>query len=251
MRHATLISLLVLSVASGFLGCHRQPAARNRHLVFLIDVSASIDKQAQEQAFDAVLKTIREANRGDAISIIPITGDAETQAQGRILRLRVPESRSAYDQDLSTFADQTNRSLNALKGAVLSAPGLRTDILGTIHLGQQEFLMDGVSADRVLIILSDFIQDDDTLNFETDPLLKSSATAMVLVARIGNQIIPNHLPCRVFLGLLRSNDLARLDRDRRHAIQDFWVRYFLARGVQPTFARDGPGLMRDFVSSSK
>src|SRR5258706_6751948 len=114
MRHATLISFLVLSVASGFLGCHRQPDTRNRHLVFLIDVSASIDKQAQQQAFEAVLKTIREANRGDAISVIPITGDAETQAQGSILRLRVPENRSAYDQDLQNFADQTARSLEAL-----------------------------------------------------------------------------------------------------------------------------------------
>jgi hypothetical protein len=47
----------------------------------------------------------------------------------------------------------------------------------------------------------------------------------------------------VHLGLLRSNEYARLAKDRRTALRVFWMTYFNALGSKPQFITDGTGLL--------
>jgi hypothetical protein len=47
----------------------------------------------------------------------------------------------------------------------------------------------------------------------------------------------------VYLGLLRSREFAEMGRERRDAIQGFWIRYFQSVGGQPKFTADGPGFL--------
>jgi hypothetical protein len=246
IRYALLSCILV----AGLSGCIlRQNEPRHSHTVFLIDVSASIDKAAEEAAFDAVIQAVKSLHRGDSVSVIPITGDAETEAQGRIMRFRVPTVREAYDQDLKRFAESVRASLTQAKAAAVASPGAKTDILGSIDLAFQEFAVDPANAEQSLIVLSDFIQDDSTMNFNKDPALADSGKSKLLAERLLHE---KQLPrlSRVFLGTLRSSDLMRLDRKRRKAIEAFWMRYCSALSAAPVFAVDGPALMGEFMGTN-
>jgi hypothetical protein len=245
MRFATVLllgSTLLLAACSG--------APPVRHLVILIDVSGSIEKAAERDAYQAIADGVKLCKRGDSFSMIPITSDAETQTQGHILRFKAPAVREAYDQDLKRFADTVRRSLEESKAAAVTTPGARTDILGTIRLAQEEFGLDAPGTERVLVVLSDFVQDDAGLNFKTERLLATPASTNTLAIRLGKGLeFP--VTMRVFLGSLRSTDLAGLDRERRRAIQEFWMQYFISRGVQPIFATDGPGLLSEFLLTTQ
>ena len=236
-----------LPIIAGPSGCFREPQIHT-HLIVLPDVSASIERAAEQEMFQAITDAIMHLRRGDTVSVIPITGDAGTQVQGRILRFQLPTVREAYDQDRKRFADTVRRSLEGAKAAVMASPGGLTDILGTIRVAEEEFALDPPGTEHNLIILSDFIQDDQDMNFMNAPMLVSVACAKVLADRIsrGERLPPL---TRVFLGSLRSTDLWKVDRERRDAIKAFWRQYFTAIGCKPLFAVDGPALMREFLSS--
>src|SRR5207244_3023513 len=134
----SLILILTLATAT----CERK-AAPLRQIISLIDVSASIEPQAQQSAFHAIENIISTLRRGESLVVIPITGDAGNESQGRILRIEVPKRREAYDQDLRSAASDLRHSLEETKAAAMHDPGARTDILGALRLAAQEMQLAG------------------------------------------------------------------------------------------------------------
>jgi hypothetical protein len=242
-----IAALLFVALVVGLSGCSREPDPPHHHLVILIDVSASIDPSAEEEAFRAIEDAVSRLPRGDAVTIVPITGDADTQVEGRALRFHAPTVREAYDQDRKRFSTLVHRSLGDAKGAALAHPGAMTDILGTVQVASEEFAFDPPGTEHNLVVLSDFIHQDQSMNFTNTPMLVNITCAKVLADRLsqGTRLSLT----RVFLGSLRSTDLWKLDRERREAIKEFWHQYFAATGCEPIFAVDGPALMREFLSS--
>src|ERR1035437_9088057 len=143
-RRYVAITLLFLLT-----GCsHRIPQTT----VEIIDTSLSITPRAERAALDAVSNQISRMGRGDRLILIPITGDAQNDAGGRILRLVAPTEREAYDNDLRRFqADAKKRYAAWL--ASLDPHQMRTDILGTLDVARQEFAAVPKDAERRLIIL--------------------------------------------------------------------------------------------------
>jgi len=150
--------LIAFVLAVALLGCgKREP----RHIVIMPDVSGSIDRESLEQAFKAVDELASRLQRGDRLTIIPILGDAEAEASGRILRFEVPANRQAYDTDLRNFRSKLDYSLKTMEANAIAHPGAKTDILGSITLAEQEFEAADSKSYKVLLILSDFIEEDD------------------------------------------------------------------------------------------
>jgi hypothetical protein len=214
----------------------------------VIDVSQSIERSAEAEAFQAVEDAVANLSRGDSVAVIPITGDAGVQLQGRILRFRVPTVREAYDQDRKKFARATRLALETSKTDAIRNPGDMTDILGTLRVAGEEFALDPPATERYLVVLSDFIQEDQTNNFTTGPMLANAPCAISLAHRLSEGERFPQLT-RVFLGSLRSTTLSQLSRDRRDAIGAFWREYFGAAGCQPLSVVDGPGVLVDFLRS--
>src|SRR5262249_38068983 len=132
----------------------------------LPDVSGSIDRQALHQAFQAIDELVGHLNRGDKIGIIPILGDAEAEASGRIIRFEVPANRQAYDSDLKAFRQKLKTSLATMEAEAIAHPGGKTDILGSVVLAGQEFeATPNQLAKEEIVILTDFIQEDGSLDF--------------------------------------------------------------------------------------
>jgi hypothetical protein len=237
--------LLMLLLAAAMLGCGRQQ--QSRHVVILPDVSGSIARESLEQAFKAIDELVGHLQRGDKIAIIPILGDAHAEASGRITRFEVPKERRAYDADLRDFRRKLAASLAEMQASAADHPGQKTDILGSIALAQQEFYSTPPEAKKVLVILSDFIQEDAEIDFRKDGRLADSTAAEKFAVKLLKLRSIDLQGTRVYLGLLRSSEYASMGKSRKAALAGFWIQYFKLCDMHVKFVNDGPGLLQTML----
>jgi len=243
MKTNKLFIVSVLAVA--LLGCGKH---ERRHIVILPDVSGSIDRESLQQTFKAIDELAGHLQRGDRLTIIPIMGDAEAETSGKILRFEVPANRQAYDTDLRGFRSKLSLSLKEMGNRAIVHPGTKTDILGAVALAEQEFNLHSDHSTKLLAVLSDFIEEDQQLNFRTDNAFSSTAPVQKFAtqqARIENIRLDK---VEVYLGLLKSSEFAALGKMRRNGIKSFWIQYFNETGAHPRFFDDGPGLLKLQIS---
>lgn len=207
-----------------------------------LDTSLSITPRAEHAAENAILDQISRLGRGDRLILIPITGDAQNDVGGRILHLTAPTERQAYDNDLRRFQADAKKQFAAWLGSH-DPHQIRTDILGTLDVARQEFAAVPRDADRRLIILSDFLEDDPSYRFVLSPQLANPgrARALAVVTRTNRGFALPGVP--VCLGRLESSDFAPLSRQRKEAVQAFWAEYLSDRGQAPTLRFDGTGML--------
>lgn len=209
------------------------------HIIILVDVSGSIEPDSLSEAFKAIDDLLRYVNRGDKVSVIPITSDAQVETSGRVLRFRKPTKREAYEADVLRFSRDVRKSLDELRTKSLASPGGKTDILGAIKMAEEELMADPKLMNSRLIILSDFIEEDSEFNFKVDARLANNIAAAEFASALtkGKQRISFTY---IYLGLLRSKDIRSMDKRRRVAIHEFWKSYVASLGPVE-FATDGTG----------
>ena len=238
MKRLRISALLLLAAVTGC--SHRVPTAT----VELIDTSLSITPHAEAAALNAVKGQISSLGRGDTLILIPITGDAENDTGGHILRIQAPTTREPYDADLRRFRENARMQFSAWVATVRAEPN-RTDILGALDAAQQELGTLPRGGIRRLIVVSDFIEDDGTYRFTSNRSLVSPTRVRALAARLRAEhrfTLPGVILC---LGRLESNDFAPLSVARKNAIQAFWATYFTENGQSPEFYFDGAGMLED------
>lgn len=217
---------------------HRVPTVT----VDLLDTSLSITPRAEHAAEDAIFGQIARMGRGDRLILIPITGDAENDAGGRILRLTAPVERQAYDNDLRRFQTDAKKQFAAWL-ASLDPHQMRTDILGTLDVARQELVTVPTDSGRRLIVLSDFLEDDPSYRFVSARQLAnvSRARALAIGLRTERRFELPGVP--VCLGRLESNDVAALSPQRKEAVRAFWAEYLSDQGRAPALRFDGTGML--------
>jgi hypothetical protein len=232
-RVAGVAMLLLLA------GCFRRvPVAT----VEVIDTSMSITSRAEHTAKSAVGNQISHMGRGDRLILIPITGNAQNDAGGRVLRLSAPTEREPYDTDLRTFQSEAQKQFAAWS-ASLDPHQMRTDILGSLDVARQEFVAIPKGNGRRLIIVSDFLEDEPSYRFVSAPQLADDgrARALASILRSGREFaLPGVLIC---LGRLESSDFAPLSPQRKKAVQAFWIAYLSDKDRQPELHFDGTGML--------
>lgn len=233
LRIAALAFLLL------FTACSRHVTVAT---VEVIDTSMSITPRAERAALSAVGNQISHMGRGDRLIIIPITGDAQNDAGGRILRLVAPTEREAYDNDMRRFQVDSKKRYSAWL-ASLDPHQMRTDILGSLDVARQEFAAIPKGSERRLIIASDFLEDEPSYRFVSAPQLESDARARALgsALRSERQFALQEVP--ICLGHLESSDFAPLSRQRKDAVQAFWIAYLTEKNRPPEFHFDGTGML--------
>jgi hypothetical protein len=234
----TLFGIAVLLV---LVGCgHRTPQTT----VEVIDTSMSIMPRAKKAALDAVQMQIEKMQRGDRLVILPITGDAANDLEGRILRLSAPTTRESYDTDLQRFRVQAKKQFAAWT-ASLDRHQSRTGILGTLDAARQELALTSPGSSKKLIIVTDFLEDDGTFHFVTDGSVATPARARALAGRLRAQHGFRVSGVQLCLGRLESSDYAPLSAQRKDAVNAFWEAYF-ARDENPVEIQvDGANVLAD------
>lgn len=235
MKKLLIVILAILLLA----GCSQQQPIP-REMVILVDTSGSIEPESETQCINGILKTAERMDRGDKLTVIPITGDADVDSTGHVLRFQKPSHRTAYNSDLLKFSKQVQQSMADFRSWSIDHPTARTDIFGGIAMAQEEFTVTVGVYDRTLIVCSDFIEDDGQTNFKLDRRLSNRDAAVQYAMEKAKSVFPSaKLPATVRLGLLRSKELHSLDRQRRDAIKQFWLQYFKTADTNASFTTDG------------
>jgi hypothetical protein len=250
MKIKNLIALVL--IVALFASCKRTAAAR-LHVVYVVDLTASTITEGREKAFAGVKEPFDKGlvKRGDSITVIPITGDALIESQGSILRFEVPANREVYDEDLRTLSDNIVVQLQAMQEKAAANPYLYSDILGAVRIVDEEFANDAPGVRKVLVVLSDFVEDEKQLNFKTSPIVSNDASA----TEAGRKLAASQQSLKgaqVYLGWLQSNDLKNMPTPRRDAVKTFWTEYFKQAGAKSVqVCSDGPGQLTKFISGEK
>jgi hypothetical protein len=210
--------------------------------VEVIDTSISITPRAERAVQSAVGNQISRMGRGDRLILIPITGDAQNDAGGRVLRLSAPTERESYDTDLRRFQSEAQKQYAAW-AASLDPHQTRTDILGTLDVARQEFADIPKGSQRRLIIVSDFLEDESMYRFVSATQLSndSRAKAFALALRSEREFALEAVP--ICVGRLESSDFAPLSPQRKDAVQTFWVAYLTDKDRLPELHFDGTGML--------
>jgi hypothetical protein len=208
----------------------------------VIDTSLSITPRAEKAVLDAVQDQIAHMQRGDTVVVIPITGDAANDTEGRILRLSAPTQRETYDADLLRFHEQARKQLTAWASS-LDPHQSRTDILGALEVAQQELALLPKESSAKLVVLSDFLEDDGTYRFVSAGQLATPERAHELGAQLREQAGFNMSSVSLCLGRLESTDFGRISMQRREAVDAFWASYLAAEGEHAEIQFDGTEIL--------
>jgi hypothetical protein len=232
-------------------GCKRSKD-KPLSLVFVIDLSASTDAEGRAKAFKAVQTWFEQKRlrRGDKITVIPVTGDALTETQGRILRFTLSEKREAYDGDLRRLGEEVFQSIDKMEREAAQKPYRSSDILGAVRLGAEELTGENEDTRKIIIVLSDFIQDDAQGKFKTASFLTDKKAAQEYAKKVAADRPQSYKGDLVYLGLLRSTELKSMSPSRRDALQVFWTEYFRQGGAGEVItATDGPGQITRIIDT--
>lgn len=210
--------------------------------VELIDTSLSISPRSETAALDAVSGQIQRMGRGDRLILIPVTGDAENDAGGRILRLDAPTVREPYDAGLRKFRETATRQFTAW-AAARGADRSRTDLLGSLDVARQELALSPTGSIRRLVVVSDFIEDDGAFCFASDPSLANATRARARAAWLRATHGLSLEGLSICLGRLESADFASLPSRRQAAIDAFWEAYLAEDVRTPEIEIDGLGMI--------
>jgi len=249
LKSRNLVAIVVLGLVCISCGPEKRPRLA---IAFVIDLTGSIEQEAIREALESLspLFDNKKLQRGDSIYVIPITGDTLTESQGKILRIHLNENRQVYDSDLTNLASEVKEKLELMQAEAIANPYQHSDILGAADLAAEELSIEKGKVHKVIVILSDFIQDDSKLNFNTSSDLANDLSAIALAKELSDSHKDVFAGTSLYLGMLRSKDLKKMAKPRREAVQIFWQEYFKQqRAEHVSVAIDGPGRIPTVLNS--
>lgn len=240
---------MVIAAVLAIVSCHRAGHTPVT-VVVICDLSGSIEPDAQAAMFTSVEQIVHRLRRGDTVVVIPLTGDTEAEATGRVLRFEAPLQREVFDEDLIRLGREARKKLEELAATAHERPSPYTDILGAMRIASEEMATLDPDRRAVLVILSDLIEDNPNRDFKRDTALARVTSARTLAAQIARQKHFEMKGAVAYLGLIRSHDFVRLAPERREAVREFWREYLTQLGAHPEIASDGPGLLQSFLDKN-
>ncbi len=216
------------------IGCEAPDPANAKVVLVFVDVSGSVkDADVYRQAWSTIVDRLEG---GDRILLGLIGSDTLTGFKP-LVDLLLPaftmsDNRLQYNARLESV--QTDVA-GALERA-LEAPATRhTDILNTLLLAQKVF--EGDPRRRVLVLLSDMIEDSPAYNFERVDLTPAF-TSEVIGERTADGRLPDLGGAAVYVA-----GASAPTAERALAVQDFWFAYVAAAGGRLENRHYAPALL--------
>lgn len=247
-KFRALLAILLITIL--FASCKQQ--AGRLHAIYIVDLTASTLEEARARAFAGIKEPFDKGllHRSDSVTVIPITGDALVESQGAILRFDLPSDREVYDEDLNRLSGQVIEELEKMQKRAEEKPYSYSDILGAVRIAGEEFSTDNSGVRKVLVVLSDFVNDVKLINFKTAPIVASKNAAKEAGKKMAVDDGRAFTEVRVYLGVLRSSDLKSMSPQRREGVETFWSEYFKQAGAKTvSLSSDGPGQLAKFIAS--
>jgi hypothetical protein len=192
-----------------------------RLIVVLVDMSASADQARRTVCKDAFEKVYGNLRHGDRLVVGTITSQSYIEfkptVDEEIPKKTVWDNRLQYEKKLTDTKEKIRREVNKLLSQKQGT--LLTEILDSLNIADIIF-HDEKERQKVLVILSDMIQDSKDYKFDKDKITDEYINSAIRY-RQKNNLVPNLSNVKVYVA-----GASAADADKFRAVQAFWARYF-------------------------
>jgi len=238
-----LIGVLVLgsllSWPRGACGKSEGAADPARVIIILVDMSGSANQARRTVYKEAFEKIYQNLAQGDRLMVGAITArsyiDFKPTVDVEIPKKSIWDNRLQFERTLSDSKEKIRRGVNKLLNRKQGTP--LTEILNSLNIADTIF-HEEKERRKILVILSDMIQDSKEYKFDKDKITKDYADAIIRLRR-QNNLVPALAGVKVYVA-----GASAADSDRFRSVQAFWTRYFAASGADFSAYRYGHSLIR-------
>ena len=197
------------------------PAQPPRLIVIFVDMSASADQARRTVCKEAFEKIYQNLRQGDRVVVGTITSQSYVEfkpaVDEEIPKKTVWDNRLQYEKKLTDTKEKIRREANKLLSQKEGT--LLTEILDSLNIADIIF-HDGKERQKVLVLLSDMIQDSKEYKFDKDKITDEYINN-VIRSRQKSKLVPNLANVKVYVA-----GASAADSEKFRAIQAFWARYF-------------------------
>ena len=209
-----------------------------RVIIILVDMSASANQARRTVCKDAFAKIYQSLRQGDRVVVGTITSrsyiDFKPTVDEEIPKKTIWDNRLQFERNLADTKEKIRRETDKLlareKGTQL------TEILDSLNIADTIF-HDEKEHRKILVILSDMIEDSKECNFDRDKITDEYINK-VISDRQKNNLMPNFTGVKVYVA-----GASAADSDKFRAIETFWTRYLTESGADFSPHRYGHSLI--------
>lgn len=212
-------------------------AKKSRVLVIFVDMSGSANLARRTVYREAFEKIYQNLGQGDRVMVGTITGrsyiDFKPAVDVKIPKKSIWVNRIQFERNLTETKEKIRREVGRLLSRKRGTQ--RTEILNSLNIA--ETIFHNEKRRKILVILSDMIQDSKEYNFDrvkvTDKYIDK-----VIRYRQKNNLIPSLTDVKVYVA-----GASGTDSNKFRSVEKFWVRYFAESGADFSHHRYGHSLI--------
>ncbi len=208
-----------------------------RVMAVLVDMSGSTNRARRTLYRNAFEKIYQNLQQGDRIIVGTITGrsyiDFKPVVDAEIPKQSLWVNRISYEQNMAKTKKDIQTEVEKLLSRRRGTP--HTEIINSLNIADKIFHNE--KRQKILIILSDMIQDSKEYNFERVKVT-DQYTSQIIRARQKQNLIPKLNNVKVYVA-----GASAADPKKFRSIEKFWNRYFVACGADFSLHRYGHSLL--------
>lgn len=208
-----------------------------RVMAVFVDMSGSTNRARRTLYRNAFEKIYQNLQQGDRIIVGTITGrsyiDFKPVVDAEIPKQSLWVNRISYEQNMAKTKKDIQTEVEKLLSRKRGTP--RTEIINSLNIADKIFHNE--KRQKILIILSDMIQDSKEYNFERVKVT-NQYTSQIIRKRQKQNLIPKLDSVKVYVA-----GASAADPKKFRSIERFWNRYFLACGADFSLHRYGHSLL--------
>ena len=208
-----------------------------RVIAVFVDMSGSTNQARRtvyRNAFDKIYENLQQ---GDRIIVGTITGrsyiDFKPAVDAEIPKQSIWVNRITFEQNLVKTRKDVQTEVEKLLAQKRGTP--RTEIINSLNIADKIFHNE--KRQKILIILSDMIQDSKEYNFDRVNVTDDYITRIIR-DRHKQNLIPKLDDVKVYVAGASAGDTKKF-----RSIEKFWNRYFVACGADFSLHRYGHSLI--------
>ena len=214
------------------------PPPQPRLIIIFVDMSDSANQARQTVCKEAFEKIYRNLRQGDRVVVGTITSrsyiDFKPTVDEEIPKKTIWDNRLQFERNLTHAKEkirrETNKLLSRERGTAL------TEILDSLNIADIIF-HDEKERQKILVILSDMIEDSKEYNFDKDKIT-DEYISNVISSRQKNNLMPNLTGAKIYVAGASADD-----SNKFRAVQTFWARYLTESGADFSPHRYGHSLI--------
>ena len=208
-----------------------------RIIVIFVDMSGSTNlarRTVYRKAFEKIYKNLHQ---GDRVLVGTITGrsfiDFKASVDVEIPKKTIWVNRIQFERDLTESKERIRKEVDRLLSRKRGTQ--RTEILNSLNIA--ETIFHNEKRQKILVILSDMIQDSKEYNFD-----KTKVTAKYIDAAVQyrqkHNLIPDLAGVKIYVA-----GASGADSKKFRSIEKFWASYFAKTGADFSHHRYGHSLI--------